>query len=352
MNLKKSAIPYDPNAVGVKTNTIFGLPFSLDDAGLVIIPAPWDVTTSNLAGTSKGPENVFEQSFQIDLFDPLAPEAWKKGIAFDTSTLSLGKKNRELRKTAEAVINFLEEGKDAGDSALMKKKQQRINAACDEMISSLQAKAKAYLDQGRLVLLLGGDHSVSLGLIRALAEKEQFGILQIDAHADLRNAYQGFTHSHASVMYNAVKLSGLTTLVQVGLREVCPEESDRIRNEKNRIIPYYDHELSRRLFHGETWADICSDIAGHLPENVYISFDVDGLEPSCCPGTGTPVPGGLSFNQAVFLLETLVRKGKRIVGADLVETGPTITDGIISSRLLFRLAGMMIASNQTHEQKK
>ena len=196
--------------------------------------------------------------------------------------------------------------------------------------------------------LLGGDHSTPLGLLQALAEKHpQFGILQIDAHFDLRKAFEGFTHSHASIMYNALDLPQVHKLVQVGIRDYCQEEVDVVAQYPGRIHCFYDRDLRRSVLHGENWWTICKRIVHSLPKEVYISFDIDGLDPSLCPNTGTPVPGGLQWEEVLMLLETIVESGRKIIGFDLVEvSGATENewDAIIGARMLFKLCNLTMAS--------
>lgn len=337
---------YDPSKVGITTNNIFGLPFTPEEASLVFIPVPWDVTTSSRAGTSKGPENILNASYQIDLFAPAAPNAWKKGMATEEIDASLLARNTNLRREAEAYIEFLEAGGDPKTDSNMMLKRKHINEVCESVTHEIKEKVMGYLEKGKIPFLIGGDHSVSGGQIEALAEKTGFGILQIDAHADLRDNYMGFTRSHASVMHRAMHTQGVLKIVQVGIREICPEEQTVIDQNPNKIKTFFDHKVQRELFNGTKWDDICNQVVEELPDNVYITFDVDGLEPACCPGTGTPVPGGLNYNQAVYLIEKVIQNNKRIVGADLVETGPSTTDGIVSCRLLFQMASMILKSNQ------
>ena len=139
---------------------------------------------------------------------------------------------------------------------------------------------------------VGGDHSVPLGLMRVMAERYPgVGVLHIDAHADLRKAYEGFTYSHASIMYNALQEApGIGALVQVGIRDFCDEELETARADK-RVVQFPDHELAAAGFAGETWQQVCNRIVETLPKQVYVSFDIDGLSPGNCPHTGTPVPG-------------------------------------------------------------
>lgn len=346
MSNQKFLLGFDPNATGNTGNNIFGLPFSPENARVVFIPMPWDASVSNFEGTSAGPSKIYEASFQIDLIDPFVHEAWKHGFAMEAIDPSIEKLNRDLRKKSLQYINFLEAGGLIDQKPAFNTTLSEINDATEALCIELEQKSLIYIKNGQIPVVVGGDHSVPLGLIRALGRvRPGFGILQIDAHADLRNHYQGFIHSHASIMYNASITAGVSKLVQVGIRELCPEEEQFITNNPLTINTFYDWDIKNQLFEGITWETICNNIVSKLPNDVYVSFDVDGLEPSLCPGTGTPLPGGLSYNQAIYLLESLIRKGKRIIGADLVETGPTNLDGIVSSRLLFRLAGLIIKSN-------
>ncbi|MDH5367879.1 MAG: agmatinase family protein, partial [Cyclobacteriaceae bacterium] len=221
---------------------------------------------------------------------------------------------------------------------------QTINEISEKLNIYVKSEAKKYLEKGKQVGVVGGDHSTSLGLIRALSEKyTNFGILQIDAHADLRKAYEDFKYSHASIMYNALKCKSLTKLVQVGVRDCCEQEVDIINNSKGRITTFFDEEIKEASFYGTTWKKMCETIVSQLPEYVYISFDIDGLDPKYCPNTGTPVPGGLSYNEAIFLIKVVVASGKKIIGFDLNEVAPGNDewDGNVGARLLYQLCNWM-----------
>jgi agmatinase len=212
------------------------------------------------------------------------------------------------------------------------------------MVDWVKREADRYLDAGKLVAVVGGDHSVPFGLMRALAERHRgFGILHVDAHCDLRNAYEGFVHSHASIMYNALGLDSVRRLVQVGVRDVCQEEIDVVAGSGGRVRLLDYRTIARRRFSGESWAAIVEEVVASLPEAIYVSFDVDGLDPALCPGTGTPVPGGLEFEEALFLVDRAVEMGKKIVGFDLCEVSPGTSpgdpwDANVGARLLYRLS--------------
>jgi agmatinase len=347
MSKQEKIDAFDPNGVGLTDSGIFGLPFEVDEAEVVILPVPWDVTTSYRDGTSNGPETILWASRQVDLYYSGIKDAWKMGIAMRDIPREWTDLNKHYRKKANSVIEKLEKGVSEDDdevSGLI----TEINEQCAELVEYVYSRAKTQMENGKLVAVLGGDHSTPLGLIRALAEKhEEFGILQIDAHADLRDSYEGFEYSHASIMHNAVQIEQVGKLVAVGLRDVCEQEMDAIFNSNDRIVGYFDEQMKSKLFQGETWKSICDSIISELPQKVYISFDIDGLEPSLCPNTGTPVPGGLSFEQAIYLIKNVVESGRTIIGFDLCEVSPSESewDTNVGARLLFHLCNQFGLSN-------
>ncbi len=289
---------FNPNDIGNADNNIFGLPFSPSEANLVIIPVPWEVTVSYSAGTAKGPEAVYDASYQVDLYDPFVKDAWKLGVAMMPVDGEIKQTSKRLRKKAEKYIDMYALGKTASKNAQMKSIKKEIDTACKELNNHVKKTALKQLNKGKVVALLGGDHSTPLGLMQALAEKnESFAILQIDAHADLRDAYEGFEFSHASIMFNALKIPQVSQLVQVGIRDYCDNELALINDNADRVKTFFDSDIKARQYEGDTWKNICQDIVKALPEKVYISFDIDGLDPKLCPDTGTPVPGGFEVDQ-------------------------------------------------------
>lgn len=338
---------YDPNGVGVTGAGIFGLPFSPDEAEMVIVPVPWEVTVSYMSGAARGPESILVASPQLDLFLPDAPDAWKMGVAMLDIPSEIKQKSDFNRHKAWELINFLEEGGQIEESPEAKTIQSDVNAACGEMNQWVKNTTGEWLDKNRTVILLGGDHSTPLGFMQALADRNsEYGILQIDAHPDLRDAYEGFEFSHASIMFNALKIPQVTSLVQVGIRDFNGFEATLSANSGGRVTTFYDRFTSQRKFKGENWDSICRDIISHLPQKVYISFDIDGLDPSLCPTTGTPVPGGLAFEEAMYLIEMVVESGRTIIGADLVEVAPGENDwdGNVGARTLWRMATQVAKS--------
>jgi agmatinase len=325
---------------------LFGLPFSVDDAKLVIVPVPWDVTTSYRAGTSAGPDAIRLASHQLDLFDVETGEPWKAGIVLAPVANGIAEMNTSSRVDAEKVI---EVGGVIGDDRDLHAALERVNTASAQLNDIVYREVDALLAKGKLVGLLGGDHSSPYGAIARLARDHSFGILHVDAHADLRVAYEGFAWSHASIMHNVMRdLPQVTKLVQVGIRDLSKDEHDQITGSRGRIHTYFDAHLAARKQDGEAWGAIANEIVDSLPKDVYLSFDIDGLEPMFCPNTGTPVPGGLHFTEACTLIRKLVERGHRILGFDLNEVAPgsdgSEWDANVGARILYKMCGWALKS--------
>ena len=340
---------FDPNSVGLKSNNIFGLPFKEADASLVLLPVPWEVTISYRDGTSRGPENIFDASMQVDLYDPDVPNGWKKGFYMLPIDKNIKKKSDYLRQCAELIISHLIDGGVIEDNEQLRGKLNTVNDGGVMLTDWVQEMTATLLKAGKKVGLVGGDHSTPLGFIKALADiHPEFGVLQIDAHADLRKAYEGFTYSHASIMYNVIhEIPQVKKLVQVGIRDYCDEELE-LSQKTDRIVTYFDKDIKERQFEGDTWKKICEEIVAQLPQKVYISFDIDGLDPKLCPNTGTPVPGGFELDEVFYLFKTLKKSGRELIGFDLNEvstgqhTGDSI-DSIVGARALYKLCNYMVA---------
>jgi agmatinase len=340
---------FDPNSVGNPDNNIFGLPFAEEDARLIILPIPWEVTVSYNAGTARAPQHIFNSSLQVDLFDPDVKDGWKQGFYMRPSDKKVLMKSDYLRKEAELYINYIAHDEIVADNKFMCKSLKEINEGSIFLNNWVFERTKELMDAGKLVALLGGDHSTPLGYYKAIAEKHgDFGILQIDAHCDLRKAYEGFTYSHASIMYNALEeIPQLNKIVQVGIRDYCEEEVDYITANKNRVVTYFDKNIKERQYEGETWKQIVDEIINHLPEKVFISFDIDGLDPKLCPHTGTPVQGGFETEQVFFIFKKLIESGRNLVGFDLNEVGVSHDewDENVGARCLFKMCNLLVAAN-------
>lgn len=340
---------FDPNAPSNPRNNIFGLPFSEEDARLVILPVPWEVTVSYGAGTSRACEHVFRASMQVDLYDAESDNGWRQGFYMRQPDKKILMKSDYLRKEAELYINFTSKGEMLENNSFMCKSLKEINEGSNYLNKWVYEQTRTLLDQGKLVGLLGGDHSTPLGYFKAIAEKHgDFGILQIDAHCDLRQCYEDFVYSHASVMYNALKeIPQLKRLVQAGVRDYSGQEWDYICNSDYRVITYFDKDVNERLFEGQSWKDIAEEIVNHLPEKVYLSFDVDGLDPKLCPNTGTPVLGGFESEQVFYLIRKIIQSGRKFIGFDLVEigVGENDWDANVGARILWKLSNLLVANN-------
>jgi agmatinase len=332
---------FDPDAAAGSESGIYGLPFSSDDSRVVVIPVPFEATTSYGGGTSGGPAAVLEASRQVDLYDRETGKPYSAGIAMQEISKKVVRWNRTAKALAQPVI-----ARGGTVDRKTRAAADKVNAISESVNEWVYRQTLALLVQKKMPVVLGGDHSVPFGAIRAYADHYPgMGILHLDAHADLRDAYEGFTWSHASIFHNVMtKIPRVSRLVQVGVRDHGLAESRMIESSNSRIITYFDSDVNTKKDQGVPFATIADEIVGKLPPDVYLSWDIDGLDPTLCPGTGTPVPGGLSWNEAIALLRAIHRAGKRIVGLDLCEVSPGDTewDANVGARLLYKMIGFAL----------
>jgi agmatinase len=344
---------FNPNDLGNPNLNIFGLPFTEEDARLVILPIPWEVTVSYNAGTARAADHIFTASLQVDLFDPEMKDVWKQGFYMRPTDKKILTKSDFLRKEAELYINYIAQGDAVSANKFMCKTLRDINEGTLFLNNWVYEQTKDILAKGKLVGLLGGDHSTPLGYFKAIAEQyADFGILQIDAHMDLRKAYEGFNYSHASIMYNALEeIPQIKKLVQVGIRDFCDEEFDYMSNSDGRVVSYFDKDIKENLYEGGNWKNIVDDIVNQLPQHVFISFDIDGLNPKLCPHTGTPVHGGFEVQEIYYLFKKVMQSGRKIIGFDLNEIGVSRDewDENVGARILYKLCNILTASNAPSE---
>ncbi len=340
---------YNPDNVSNPNNNIFGLPSTEEDARLIILPIPWEVTVSYGAGTARAPEAILKASLQVDLFDPDVPDGWKQGYYMRQPDRKVLMKSDYLRKEAELFIDYIARGQEVSANQFMSKTVKDVNEGGIYLNTWVYEQTKVLLERNKLVGILGGDHSTPLGFFKAIAEKQgDFGILQIDAHCDLREAYEGFNYSHASIMYNALKeIPQIQRVVQVGVRDYSQGEWEYIKNSNDRVLAYFDKEIKTRMFEGDCWKHIAEEIVSKLPDKVYISFDIDGLDRKLCPHTGTPVPGGFETEEVFYIFRKVIESGRKIIGFDLSEVGISDSDwnSNVGARVLFKLCNLLIASN-------
>lgn len=338
---------FNPNDPATSGNNIFGLPFDNNNAALIIIPVPWEATVSYRTGTVQGPEKILQASMQVDLFDPDYKDQWKKGISLLSIDKEIEKLSFQTRVKVEEILDDLYEGDEIDETTL-----SEVNEASQYLNQWVENTCTEYINKGKKIALIGGDHSTPLGIIKALSKKyENFGILQIDAHADLRKAYEGFTYSHASIMYNVLEeIPRVEKLIQVGIRDYCDEEYDYIQQNPTRIKTFFDQNIKEDQFNGKTWNNITTDIIAELPDNIYVSFDIDGLRPHLCPNTGTPVPGGFELEEVFYLFKKIQESGKNIIGFDLNETAndgsdEDTIDTITAARIIYKLSNIVLAQS-------
>lgn len=338
---------FDPSSAALHGG-IYGLPFTPEEARVVLVPVPWEATVSYGAGTAEGPAAILKASRQVDLLDRETGRPYEAGIAMLEIPAQVRAWSDEARGKAAPVIA----AGGPGEDARLKGAVAEVDALGDRMNAWVYGQVRGRLEQGKLVGVVGGDHSVPFGAIRAVAEKHPgVGLLHVDAHADLRRAYEGFRWSHASIMYNVLELADVSRIVQVGIRDYSDEEDETIRANPDRVKVHFDPDLRRALFDGESFARVAGRVVADLPPQVYVSFDIDGLDPALCPHTGTPVLGGLSFAEVSALLRTVVASGRRIVGFDLNEVAPdpdgrSEWDGNVGARVLYKEIGFALMSHR------
>ena len=341
--------PFDPNTAAAEDSGIFGLPYSEAEASLIFLPVAWEATTSYGGGTSHGPAAILEASRQVDLYDTDVLKPYEAGLYIVPESTQVQAWNQEAKELAQKIIQI--GGRIDGNLELTQA-LERVNHLGTLLNDFVYNETKRLLSSQKTVGIIGGDHSVPFGAIKAIAEKNpSFGILHFDAHSDTRSAYEGFEWSHASIMYNVLEnIPQVSTLVQVGIRDICEEEMEYLRSQKERVRLHLDRDLKRKKFEGRSWKQTCEEIVSDLPQLVWISFDIDGLDPRFCPHTGTPVPGGLDFSEANYLIGALVRSGRKIIGFDLNEVAPNLKDETdewdanVGARLLYKLSAWTLAS--------
>jgi len=335
---------FDPNGPASANGGIFGLDCSPQSSAVVLLPVPFDATTSYRPGTAQGPQAILNASAQLDLFDLETGRPYEAGIAMLPISEQVCEWNRKARILSEKCRLAPQ------DTEL----RQQLNDYCATVNQWVESQVADLLKQGKIVGAIGGDHATPYGAIRAhLEHYPTMGMLHIDAHADLRKAYEGFEWSHASIMYNVITKTELPKLIQIGVRDFCESEMEMIRSESSRISTYFDQTLAQEKFSGKTFAAQVDEMMKELPNDVYVSLDIDGLDPKLCPNTGTPVPGGLSFQETCALLSSIGDSGRRLVGFDLCEVAPGPDgdewDGNVGMRLLYKLCGHSIRTRSVDQ---
>ena len=339
----------DVNGPAAADSGIFGLDTPLDDAAAVVVPVPFEATVSYGAGTARGPAAILSASRQVDLFDADVGRPYLAGIAIEPLPDAIEALNLKARAAAREHIAALTHGTKPDAKHLA-----QVNAAGAIVNAHVFDRVRRLLAREQLPVVIGGDHSVPYGAIQACAEHlgdTPLGILHIDAHCDLRLAYEDFSWSHASIMRNVIDHMPSTRLVQVAIRDFGDGELEVVTSRRDRVTTYFDAQLRQARLKGR-FAEVAAAIVEQLPHDVYVSFDIDGLDPTLCPNTGTPVPGGLAFDEAIELLRALSVSGRRIIGIDLNEVSPGDDvsdddlggswDANVGARLLYKMIGFAL----------
>ena len=306
-----------------------------------IYPVPWDVTTTFGSGTHAGPNQIQSIWHQLDHSHPFHESPIS--VSFLLPNQHIIDLQSQFKDKSCQIIQKLNQGE-----SLTKKDQldlSKINQACKASFDYVYDDTLALIKKKDPFILCGGEHGVGLGYVKALGHAfDSFSVLQIDAHMDCRISYFGYDYSHASVITHYASMPHVNTITQVGIRDY--DQQERLFQEQHQT-PFHlflDYDIHRNLMMGDAFYTVVMKIINTLSSRVFISLDVDGLAPYLCPNTGTPVPGGLSYNQLVFLFEELAKQ-KQIVGAELVEVSDTknsVWNANVGARLLQLMAGLLV----------
>lgn len=335
-----------------KTN-IFGCANSFEQAQLVYLPVPWDATTSYEPGTVNGPLAIHNASPQIDLYDlQTNSEPYNAGLYMQKPLQNIYKWNKAAREKVEKITAKLNPEDEHPKLTTL---HHSVNKLSNQLNTWVYNETKKILSQKKICALVGGDHSIPFGALQAVSEYEKnFGILHFDAHFDLRRAYQGFTHSHASIMYNALEnFSEIKKIVHVGIRDFSLEEFEYHKSTDGRSLVFFDTHIQEKKLSGESFSSVSDEIVRQLPDRFWVSFDIDGLDPQFCPNTGTPVPGGLHYYESLYIISRAVSSGKTLLGFDLVEVSPPRNkkdtsewDANVGMRLLYQISAWCLRSQK------
>ena len=303
-------LPYLP-----PTENFLGIPpeHSTENAAITIQPIPLEKTTSYGKGTKDGPREILKASHYVEFYD----DEFDGELCFQRGIATL--KPLPLKKLT-----------------------------LEESLTLIEASTTALLQTGTFCVALGGEHTITAPIVRAHLQKYQnISILQFDAHADLRSEYEGTPYSHACVMARIAEFLEPSRITQVGIRALSIEEARFIR--RSGIRTFFAHHIRRG---DPSWMDHVIDGLG---EKVYITFDLDALDPSIMPATGTPEPEGLTYSECVALAKRLVESGRRIIGLDVVELAPIKKlhhPNLTAARLVYKLLNIAFAYEKPRRGKR
>ena len=268
-------------------------------AEIAILPVPYDGTSTWIKGADKGPEALLDASYNLEFYDiETQTEVFERGIA-----------------TLDPVVEA---------------------SSPEAMSREVERRMEHILDDGKFPVLIGGEHSVSIGAFRAMARRyPNISFLQLDAHSDMRDEYEGSSHNHACVMARAKELT--SNITQVGIRSSAREEQHNIDPKRT----FYAHQIANDAM----WME---RVSAQLSDEVYITIDLDVLDPAYLPSTGTPEPGGLSYREVLNLLRRVIREHK-VVGLDVVELCPNPhakASEFLAAKLVYQFLSELYASRE------
>lgn len=319
------------------------------DAPIVLVSAPWAVTSAAGQGAVYTPDAIIDASTHLSLYDVVSNTSIDGKVATAEVDYDLQESSLQLGGDAAKVVAHIEDG-GALTGDYFARKVVRINLGFRDMHRSVGKRVFRFASKGKIVGVVGGDHSVAFGAVRSISSVyPQMGVLFIDAHSDLRPSGKIFDYSHLSVARNIVdEIPAVSKLVQVGVRDMSREEMDFAQNHP-KITMFCHEKLTAERFSGRSWGEVCDDVVAQLPDKVYISFDIDALSPECCPHTKRPVAGGMTFDEAVCLINRVAESGREIVGFDLTEIVPVMESGVdaaVGARMLVKLCAAALCSKK------
>jgi N1-aminopropylagmatine ureohydrolase len=273
---------------------------SFDDSKVVVLPVPVDRTTSYVGGTRNGPHEILQASSHMEL--------WDEEMQVDVHGIG-------IFTLPEMELPFGE---------------------MEPLVDEIERVAYEVIGRGKFLVALGGEHSITPPLVSATARRySNLSLVQIDAHADMRDAYMGTIHNHACAMRRCLEFAAIT---QVGIRSLSTEEAEALPRLGSKV--FYDHSMRR----DENWMEAVVETLG---DSVYVTIDVDGMDPAIMPATGTPEPGGLSWPEITALLRTIAQR-RNVVGADIVELSPIpgmVAPSFLCAKLIYKLLTYCFASD-------
>lgn len=311
-----------------------------EDADIVIVSAPWSVTADFGRGATYTPDAIIDQSLEKELYDVVSGISIEGRIATAEIDYHIQECSEQLGHDAERVVRAKAD-KDSLVGDYVSRKIDNVNEGFAYMHSSVYKQVKHWASQNKRVAVVGGDHSVAFGAVKALAEEcGEMGVLFIDAHADFGEG-EVFKYSHRTIARDIVEqIPNVTKLVQIGVRDLDRAEVEAI-DANDKVDVFYAEKVAQRRFEGASWGELCREFVAKLPQKVYISLDIDALKIEFCNNTNAPTPGGMTFDEVVYLVNCVVASGRDIVGFDISEIVTSLDekmDAIVGVRLLVKLS--------------